>query len=425
MTVSSAYSPQEDDGDGVSVIFPVSFRFDKPADVRVTIYAVDGTPRTPAFIVSGTGDPGGSIEITNGAPLVGEKVVRERVTELVQQVNYEAGDFPSSAHERSADRLTMAAQERAALAGRTLRFGPLSPEIDAIEPVALGRTIVRTAGGFGEGPTADEIAAAQGFAVQVGLDAVATAADRVQTGLDRVATAADRVQTGLDAAATAADRVQTGLDKTATAADRVQTGLDAVATAADRVQTGLDKTATAADRVQTGLDAAATAADRVQTGLDAAATAADRVQTGLDAASVAKSSNPDFTVDPASLAPRAAINTRFGVANAPGTKEALNAAGSAPICAGRAWGNFSGDTIVARQSLNLSIARTATGEFTFTMPTAMPNATYSVQVSCNAAVGIVAMAVGVATASSFTVSFRRVDTGVAVNPTQIFVEVTG
>ena len=369
MTVSSAYSPQEDDGDGVSVIFPVSFRFDKPADVRVTIYAVDGTPRTPAFIVSGTGDPGGSIEITNGAPLVGEKVVRERVTELVQQVNYEAGDFPSSAHERSADRLTMAAQERAALAGRTLRFGPLSPEIDAIEPVALGRTIVRTAGGFGEGPTADEIAAAQGFAVQVGLDAVATAADRVQTGLDRVATAADRVQTGLDAAATAADRVQTGLD--------------------------------------------------------AAATAADRVQTGLDAASVAKSSNPDFTVDPASLAPRAAINTRFGVANAPGTKEALNAAGSAPICAGRAWGNFSGDTIVARQSLNLSIARTATGEFTFTMPTAMPNATYSVQVSCNAAVGIVAMAVGVATASSFTVSFRRVDTGVAVNPTQIFVEVTG
>lgn len=175
MTVSSAYAPTISDGDGVSVIFPVLFRFDATTHVRCTIYGVDGTARTPAFVVTGTGDPGGSMEITDGAPLVGEKVVRERVTSLRQPTNYTAGDFPSQAHEDSADRLVMMAQERDAITGRTLRLGPLSLPIEPIPPVALGRALIRTAEGFGEGPTADEIAAAQANA-QTALDAAIAAA---------------------------------------------------------------------------------------------------------------------------------------------------------------------------------------------------------------------------------------------------------
>lgn len=175
MTVSSAYVPAISDGDGVSVIFPVPFRFDAPTDVTCTIYAVDGTARTPAFVVTGTGDPGGSLQITDGAPLVGEKVVRERVTNLRQPINYTSGTFPSKAHENSADRLVMMAQERDAIAGRTLRLGPLSLPIAPIPPVALGRALIRTAEGFGEGPTADEIAAAQAKAEE----AIAAAAQAV------------------------------------------------------------------------------------------------------------------------------------------------------------------------------------------------------------------------------------------------------
>jgi hypothetical protein len=104
-------------------------------------------------------------------------------------------------------------------------------------------------------------------------------------------------------------------------------------------------------------------------------------------------------------------------------KTATNATGSAPIYACRAWGNFNGDTIAARFAQGISIARDATGDFTFTLSPAMPDANYAVLVSCNTITAVAVIAVSIASSSAFTVNFRREDTGVAGNPMQIFIGV--
>jgi len=61
---------------------------------------------------------------------------------------------------------------------------------------------------------------------------------------------------------------------------------------------------------------------------------------------------------------------------------ALNATGTAPIYACRAWVNFDGTTATIRDSGNVSsITRNGTGTFTVNFATAMPNADYSVSLS--------------------------------------------
>lgn len=89
----------------------------------------------------------------------------------------------------------------------------------------------------------------------------------------------------------------------------------------------------------------------------------------------------------------------------------------------RAAGNFNGSTIAERFSENLSIARTATGEFTFTMASPMPDANYIPVISSNAIGGAPAIVASITDASEFDVSFRRADTNAPGNPTQIFVQV--
>lgn len=163
MTVEIGYEPTLTDGDGVSRTFPFSFRFDSLTDIRCAVYGVDGVQRTPAFTASGDG-LGGAVTISGTAPAAGEKVLISRETLLRQSVNYEAGDFPSSAHERSADRLTLAAQERAAIASRTLRFDPLTGPIDPLPVIEVDRVLMRTATGFRGGPSVIDFESAREFA---------------------------------------------------------------------------------------------------------------------------------------------------------------------------------------------------------------------------------------------------------------------
>jgi hypothetical protein len=102
---------------------------------------------------------------------------------------------------------------------------------------------------------------------------------------------------------------------------------------------------------------------------------------------------------------------------------ALNATGSAPFYAVRAWGNFNGDAITTRASGNLSIARTATGDFTFTMATALPDANYSVVITSSLVTGPIVANVSISSSSVFSCTLRRSSNEAAVNPTQIFVQV--
>jgi len=72
-------------------------------------------------------------------------------------------------------------------------------------------------------------------------------------------------------------------------------------------------------------------------------------------------------------------------ANSQEIKDALNAGGSAPIYAARAWVNFNGQgTVAIRASGNVSsITDNGTGDYTVNFSTAMPDANYSTNISWN------------------------------------------
>jgi hypothetical protein len=112
---------------------------------------------------------------------------------------------------------------------------------------------------------------------------------------------------------------------------------------------------------------------------------------GLTAASVALKAplaDPTFTGVPAGPTPAAATNTTQ-IATTAYTRTAipdvLNAAGSAPIYACRAWVNFNGTgTVAIRASGNVSsITDNGTGDYTVNFTTAMPDANYASFVFAN------------------------------------------
>jgi hypothetical protein len=74
------------------------------------------------------------------------------------------------------------------------------------------------------------------------------------------------------------------------------------------------------------------------------------------------------------------ITAKVGVANAAPVKTAVNASGSAPIYACRAWVNFNGTgTVAIRGSGNVtSITDNGVGDYTVNFTTAMPDVNYAV-----------------------------------------------
>ena len=79
----------------------------------------------------------------------------------------------------------------------------------------------------------------------------------------------------------------------------------------------------------------------------------------------------------------AEISNDVGVANSSVVKTALNASGSAPIYACRAWVNFNGTgTVAIRASGNVSsITDNGTGNYTVNFTAAMPDANYAANIS--------------------------------------------
>jgi hypothetical protein len=77
-------------------------------------------------------------------------------------------------------------------------------------------------------------------------------------------------------------------------------------------------------------------------------------------------------------------------ANSAQVMVALNASGSAPIYACRAWANFNGTgTVAIRASGNVSsITDNGTGDYTVNFTTAMSDANYSVQVNYSTNYGV-------------------------------------
>jgi hypothetical protein len=92
---------------------------------------------------------------------------------------------------------------------------------------------------------------------------------------------------------------------------------------------------------------------------------------------------------------------------------ALNATGSAPIYACRAWVNFNGTgTVAIRASGNVSsITDNGTGNYTVNFATAMPDANYAVIGSVNTISG----SVGIFTSVINSTDFDKTTTSVRVN----------
>lgn len=116
------------------------------------------------------------------------------------------------------------------------------------------------------------------------------------------------------------------------------------------------------------------------------------------------------------------------VANDAGVKIALNAGGTAPIYACRAWVNFNGTgTVAIKASGNVSsITDSGAGDYTVNFTTAMQDASYAVTVCCGTE-GSTATTGGLGSitqiGTSVNVQTRRRDTGASLDQSQVQVSI--
>lgn len=128
MTISTTTSRQPYNGNGVTTIFAVPFRFFASTDLVVQLVTIStGASSTlilgTHYTVTGADDEdGGSLTMIT-APAVGQRLVIRRVIAATQEVDYVVGDpFPAETHERALDRLTMLAQQGEEVNARALVF---------------------------------------------------------------------------------------------------------------------------------------------------------------------------------------------------------------------------------------------------------------------------------------------------------------
>jgi hypothetical protein len=127
MTVSTTESRIGYNGNGVTTIFAVPFRFLENTDLIVTL--VDASLNqfvktlNTDYTVTGAGDDaGGSITMVV-APASGERLIVVRQVPLTQETDYISGDpFPAETHERALDKLTMISQRLESLISRSIRL---------------------------------------------------------------------------------------------------------------------------------------------------------------------------------------------------------------------------------------------------------------------------------------------------------------
>lgn len=119
-----------------------------------------------------------------------------------------------------------------------------------------------------------------------------------------------------------------------------------------------------------------------------------------------------------------AITGQIGVANASSVKTAVNASGSAPIYACRAWVNFNGSTGSINASGNVSsVTKVSTGTFTINFTTAMPNANYVLTGNATDNYGSNDTTVGVISLSASSASITVAHGQNRYSTTSVFVQV--
>ena len=130
MTISTTTTRTTYNGNGVTTVFTIPFRFLVNGDIVVVSVGAAGVETTKTlttdYTLTGAGDDAGGTVTMLVAPTNGTRLIIYRDTVIVQETDYISGDpFPAETHERALDRLTMIAQE-------------ISPNIDRAIRVPVG-----------------------------------------------------------------------------------------------------------------------------------------------------------------------------------------------------------------------------------------------------------------------------------------------
>jgi len=215
MTLASTESKTIYGGNGSTAAFAIPFMFVKNDDIEVILTDAEEVEHVKTistdYTLTGAGEQTGGVCTMNVAPVTGETLTIRRNPEITQEVDYVENDaFPAATHEAALDKLTMICQALSERLGRTITF-KVSSTVSGIEfpdPVA-GRALAWNAEGdnFENGPTADEIANAQGYAELAATDAgtATSAKDAAENARDEAQAAAnsldvDTINAKLDSA---------------------------------------------------------------------------------------------------------------------------------------------------------------------------------------------------------------------------------
>lgn len=140
MTVSTLTSSNAYQANGVTTVFPYTFRILVLSDLKISTFDSAGTetPVASGFTVSGVGfESGGNVTFTN-PPANGLTVLVYRDVPLVQPTDYKnQGPFYGRTHESSFDRATMQIQQLFAASDRALRVSKIDGPIADLLPASV------------------------------------------------------------------------------------------------------------------------------------------------------------------------------------------------------------------------------------------------------------------------------------------------
>ena len=146
MTLSSTTTKVTYNGDGSTLVFPVTFKFLQNSHVKVILRDENAAPVTETTWVEGThytltgakNENGGSLTVktipTDYTPALGEKLTIKRDIPETQETDLPLGGvFPSASVEEALDQLTMLVQQHSEEIARTL----LLPETSQVTGLTL------------------------------------------------------------------------------------------------------------------------------------------------------------------------------------------------------------------------------------------------------------------------------------------------
>lgn len=173
MTVQTNTSVADFNGNGVTQIFPVAFKFNNAADLVVLLIDDESGAATPLtlnsdYTVSGEGDDeGGQINLVV-APTSVQRLKVSRIVEILQKTDLRnQGKYFAEVHEDVFDRLTMIAQQHDAGIRSSIRVAESDPQPAPLPPAASRANKVM---GFDENGDPVATLPGSGTATELALD---------------------------------------------------------------------------------------------------------------------------------------------------------------------------------------------------------------------------------------------------------------